>query len=126
MGTMQIRIVGTGLFFLFIFLSGIWLSHSGKPLNVIILTIHKLISLAAVVFLVITLYQINQVAKLSAIELVAGVIAGLFFLSAIVTGGLLSTSKPMPAAILTVHQVTPFLTVLSTAVTLYLLLSRKS
>jgi hypothetical protein len=121
MGTMQIRIVGTGLFFLFIFLSGIWLSHSGKPLNVIILTIHKLISLAAIVFLVITLYQINQMAKLSAIELVAGVVAGLFFLSTIITGGLLSTGKPMPAAILTMHQITPFLTVLSTAVTLYLL-----
>jgi hypothetical protein len=85
------------------------------------LTIHKLISLAAVVFLVITIYQINQVAKLSAIELVAGVVAGLFFLSTIITGGLLSTGKPMPAAILTMHQITPFLTVLSTAVTLYLL-----
>jgi hypothetical protein len=50
---------------------------------------------------------------------------GLFFLGTIITGGLLSTGKPMPAAILTIHQITPFLTVFSTAVTLYLLLSRK-
>jgi len=125
MGTIQLRVVGAGLFYLFIFLSGYWLSHSGKPFNVIILTIHKLISLAAVVFLVITIYQINHVATLGAIEWIASVVTGLFFLGTMITGGLLSTGKPMPAAILRLHQVTPFLTVLSTAVTLYLLLSRK-
>ena len=125
MGTTQSIIVGAGLFFLFIFLSGIWLSHSGKPLNVIILTIHKLISLAAVVFLVITIYQINRVANLNTIELTAGVVTGLFLLGTIISGGLLSTGKPMPAAILTMHQITPFLTVFSTAATLYLLLGRK-
>jgi len=125
MSTTQLRVVGAGLFFLFIFLSGIWLSNSGKPLNVIILTIHKLIALAAVVFLVMTTYQINQVAKLSATELIASVVTGLFFLGTIISGGLLSTGKPMPAAILTMHQIIPFLTVLSTAVTLYLLVSRK-
>jgi hypothetical protein len=122
MGATQSSVVGAGLFFLFILLSGIWLSRSGKPLNGIILTIHKLISLAAVVFLVLTVYQINQAADLSAIGLVASAVAGLFFLGAIITGGLLSTGKPMPAAILTMHQVVPFLTILFTAVTLYLLL----
>ncbi len=126
MSTNQLRVVGAGLFYLFIFLSGIWLSHSGKPLNVIILTIHKLISLAAVVFLVMTIYRINQVAKLSAIELIAVVVTGLLFLGTVISGGLLSTDKPMPAAILTMHQITPFLTVLSTAVTIYLLASAKS
>jgi hypothetical protein len=65
------------------------------------------------------------VATLSTIELTAGVVTGLFFLSTIVSGGLLSTGKPMPAVILTMHQITPFLTVFSAAVTLYLLLSRK-
>ena len=124
MGATQSSVVGAGLFFLFIILSGIWLSRSGKPLNGIILTIHKLISLAAVVFLAITIYQINQAAGLSAIGFIAGVVTGLFFLGDIITGGLLSTGKPMPAAILTMHQITPFLTVLSTAATLYLLLSR--
>jgi len=124
MGATQSSVVGAGLFFLFIILSGIWLSRSGKPLNGIILTIHKLISLAAVVFLAITIYQMNQAAGLSAIGFIAGVVTGLFFLGAIITGGLLSTGKPMPAAILTMHQIAPFLTVLSTAATLYLLLSR--
>jgi hypothetical protein len=121
----QLRIVGTTLFYLFIFLSGFWLTRSGKPYSVIVLTIHKLISLAAVVFLVITIYQANQVAKLSAIELTAGVVTGLFFLGTIATGGLLSVDKPMPAIVLWLHRIMPFLTVLSTAATLYLLLTRK-
>jgi len=125
MDTTQLRVLGAGLFFLFIFLSGIWLSNSGKPLNVIILTIHILISLAAVVFLVITVYQINQVAKLSEIELIASAATGFLFLGAIISGGLRSTDKPMPAAILRMHKIIPFLTVLSTAVTLYLLLYGK-
>jgi hypothetical protein len=121
MGTIQSSVVGAGLFFLFIFLSGIWLSRSGKPLNGIILTVHKLISLAAVVFLAITTYQVNQAADLSTMSLIAGVVTSLFFLGAIITGGLLSTGKPVPTAILTAHQAAPFLTVLSTAATLYLL-----
>lgn len=124
MNTTQSRVVGAGLFFLFIFLSGFWLSNSGKPLNVIILTIHKLVSLAAIVFLVITISQINRVATLSTIQLTASVITGLFFLGTVITGGLLSTDKPMPAVILTMHQIIPLLTLLSTAVTLCLLLGR--
>ncbi|MBN1219830.1 MAG: hypothetical protein JXM69_12955 [Anaerolineae bacterium] len=125
MNATLLRIVVIGLFFLFIFLFGYWLSHSSKLYNVLILTAHKLISLAAVVFLVIIIYQINQVAKLNGVELIAGVVTGLFFLGTIITGGLLSTTKPMPVAILKIHQIAPCLTVLSSAVTLYLLLGRK-
>lgn len=120
----QIRIAGTRLLFLSIFVSGIRLSRSGRSLNGFILTIHKLISLAAAAFLVITIYQVNQAAALNAIELTAGVVTGLAFLGAVISGGLLSTGKPMPATILRMHQITPFLTVVSTAATLYLLLDR--
>jgi len=120
MGANQLRVVSAGLFFLFIFLSGFWLGRSGKPYSVIILTIHKMISLAAAVFLVITIYRINQVAKLSAIELLAVVVTGLLFIGTAVSGGLVSTDKPMPVAVLRIHQILPVLTVLSTAATLYL------
>ena len=122
MSTIQLRVVGAGLFFLFIFISGFWLSRSGKPYNGIILTIHKLISLVAVVLLVMTIYQVNQAATPGAIEFIASVVAGLLFLGTIITGGLLSTDKSMPAAIQKLHQITPYLTLLSTAATLYPLL----
>lgn len=43
---------------------------------------------------------------------------------AIGTGGLLSTNKVMPDVVLRLHQVTPFLTVIATAVAFYSLLSK--
>ena len=120
MGTTQLRLVGVGLSFLFIFLSGYWLSHSGKPYSGIILTIHKLISLAGVALLAVVMVQANRVARLLTIELAAGLVTGVLFLGTIATGGLLSIDKPKPAAVLTLHRITPYLTVLLTAVTLYL------
>ena len=124
MSAAQLQVVGAGLFFLLIFLSGFWLSRSGKPYSAIIFNIHKLIGLAAGVFLVMTVYQIHQVAPLGLAKIVAIVATVLLFAGTVTAGGLLSIDKPMPAVSLKLHQITPFLTVLSTAVTLYLLLSR--
>jgi len=125
MTTNQLRILSSGLFFLIVFLSGYGLSHFGKPYSVLLLTVHKLISVAAVVFLVVIMARINRAAPLGSLELIAAVITGLLFLGTIATGGLLSTAKPMPAIVHHLHQITPFLTLVSTALTLYLLLSRK-
>lgn len=126
MSTTQLRVVGTGLFFLLIFLFGFWLNRTGKPYSAILFNIHKLLGLGALVFLAITIYQINQAATLNAIELTACLATGLFFLSTIVSGGLVSIDKPMPVPISIMHKLFPYLTVLSTAVTLYLVLGRKS
>ena len=126
MDTMQSKVIGAGLFYLFIFLSGFWLSHLGKPYPTIVFSIHKLIGVATAIFLVITVYRIHQAAPLSPVEITAGVVTVLFFAGTIVAGGLLSIDKAMPAAVLTMHQILPFLTLMSTAVTLFLVLSRTS
>jgi hypothetical protein len=125
MNTTTMRVVSTGLFFLFIFVSGIWLSRSGRPLNGGILAVHKLVSVAAGVFLIITMVRLNRVAPLSATEWTAIVVTGLCFLGTVVSGGLLSIGKPMPVAILRAHQIMPVLVVISTTVSLYLLLGRR-
>lgn len=117
-----VRAVVVGLSFLFIFLSGIWLSRKGRPLNAAISTVHKLIGLAAGVFLLITIYQRNRVVPLGATEWIAIVITGLCFLGTVISGALLSSDDPMPVAVLRVHQIVPVLTALSTGATLYLLL----
>ncbi len=72
-----------------------------------------------------TVNRIHQVTPLSLVEIIAVVVTVLFFVGDVATGGFLSTGKPMPTVILRLHQIIPFLTVLSTAVTLYLLLNRK-
>lgn len=118
------RAIVAGSSFLFIFLSGIWLSRIGRPLNVAISTVHKLISLAAGILLLVTIYQRHQLASLSTAEWIAIVVTGLCFLGTVASGGFLSSDKPMPVAVLRVHQIMPVLTALSSAGTLYLVLGR--
>jgi hypothetical protein len=72
------------------------------------------------------IYRMHQIISLSAIERTRSLIMGVGFLAAIVSGGLLSIDKPMPTAILRLHQVASTLTVLSTIATLSLLFTRKA
>jgi uncharacterized protein YhhL (DUF1145 family) len=118
------RAVVAGAFFLFVFLSGLWLSRAGRPLNVAISTVHKLISLAAGIYLLVIITQRNQVVPLNTTEWIAIVITGLCFLATLASGGFLSAEKPMPIAVRRIHQVGPVLAVLSSTATLYLVLSR--
>lgn len=125
MSTTQVRIMAVGLLFLLIFLSGLWLSRLGKPYSTAIFTIHKLVGLATGVLLAVIVYQAHQVAPLGAAEIAAVVVTVCFFFGVVATGGLLGIDKPVPAVVLRLHQFIPVLAVLSTAGTLYLLLSGK-
>ena len=121
MTTSQVRVLGAALFFLFIFLTGFLLTRSGKPYGTMILTLHKLIGLAAGIILGITIYQTDQVAQLSTSDWTAAAVTALLFLVTGISGGLVSTDMLLPAATLTVHRISPVLTLLSTAATLFLL-----
>src|SRR3990172_2513910 len=98
MSLIQSKLVGTGLFFLFIFFSGFWLSRTGKPYSMLIVTIHKLIGLAAGIYLGLTVYRIHQASPLSTVQITAVVVTILFFAVNVATGSLLSTNRSMPAA----------------------------
>jgi hypothetical protein len=107
---------------LLIVLSGIWLSRKGRPLKVGISTLHKLMSLAAGIYLLVTVIQHNRQAPLGAAEWISVVVTGVSFAVMAATGGGLSSDKPVPAAVLRVHQVVPLLVALSAGACLYLLL----
>jgi hypothetical protein len=113
--------LGIALIFVVIFLSGYWLSRSGKPYSMLVLTVHKLLAVGTFVYLIVTLIRANRADTLHAYTVIAGVVSGVFFLSLIATGGLLSSEVQTPAFVSTLHKVAPYLTLLSTAVTLYLL-----
>jgi hypothetical protein len=117
----QPRIAGSIVAFLFIFLSGFWLRRGGKPYSVLFLTAHKLLSILALVLLAVTLWQAHQAEALGIAELAAGIVAGSLFVDGIVTGGLLSATRPMPPVVLTLHRVTAASILVATAVTLLLL-----
>lgn len=110
------------LSFVLIFLSGLWLSRSGRPLNVGISTLHKLISLATGIFLLLTIRQRSQVVPLSGVEWIAIGVSGLLFAGTVASGAFQSAERPMPVYVLRLHQVLPVLTALASAALLYLVL----
>lgn len=122
MSTTQWKIVLTGIAFLLLFVLGYTLSRSGKPYNLFIFTVHKLITVGIIVYLVITIIKLTQASPLSPIQTVVVIITGLFFVSTMATGALLSMDKVLPELVHRFHQITPYLTLLSTSATLYLLL----
>ena len=127
---MYLKAVMTGISFVFIFLFGFWLSRSSKPYNVLIFNFHKLISLAMSIFLIATIYQTHKTNSFSPVEILATVATVLIFSILFVTGGLRSVeatgglenaSQSIQTAIAIIHKVFPYMAVLATAVTLFLL-----
>lgn len=121
MNSLGSKLLISAVFFIFIFIFGFWLSRSGKPYSSGLLTVHKLIGLAAGIFLGWSVYQLAKVEPISPIGIAATVVTVLFFLGLVVTGGLLSIDKPMPVFVSLIHKTLPYLAVLSTGATIFLL-----
>ena len=119
------KIIGTELPFLLAIITGIWLSNSGKPLNATIFTIHKLIALGSVVFIAVVIRNLLKNAEINNVILTLIIVTGLSVLTLFISGALLSLGKPVNNIISTIHSVTPIPTVITTAVIIYLLVSRK-
>jgi hypothetical protein len=122
MNTFLIKIFGAGLALLFIILSGLWLSRSGKPFPVIVFTLHKLLTLGTLVFLAMMVYKVHQSTPLQSDQLITIVVTVICFIVMIITGGLLSLEKIMPVIILRIHQLFPYLTVVALIFSFYLLI----
>lgn len=122
MNTIVSRVLWTGLIFLPVFLSGFWVSHSGKPYRVFPFTAHKFIALGVLIYLGLTVFKRHQTASLRPDQILAAVVTGLFFAATIVTGGLVSIDKELPAFVSRLHHIAPYLTAVSGAATMALLL----
>ena len=116
------RILTMAVLFGAIFGSGFWLSRAGRPHNTLILTVHKLISLAAVALLFVTVSQVSRAAPGAQWLLAASIVAGVFFAGTIITGGLVSGLNTPPPVMSVLHKYLPYVTLLATAAAvLYLL-----
>lgn len=115
------RILTMAILFGAIFGSGFWLSRTGKPHNALMLNLHKLISLAAVVLLFLTVSQVWRAEPEVSGLLAASAAVGVFFLATIVTGGLVSAMQSPPPVVSALHKYLPYATLLATAAVLFLL-----
>lgn len=109
-----------GIIFLLTLASGLWLSRTGKPLNIVIFTVHKLIALATVIFTGMAIYNLIKNTQIQFLIAALIVVVALCVLALFVTGALMSRDKPLNDNLLTVHKVAPFLVVISIVVTLYI------
>ena len=107
--------------FVLVFVLGFVLQRRSRPHNVLLLTAHKLLALAALILMILTVIRINRATPLATATLVVAAATALLFVVAIVSGGLVSTDKPAPAIALTLHRVTPFVTIAGAAATFLLL-----
>lgn len=122
MSATQVRLLSSGLLVVLIFASGFWVSRAGKPYPALNFNIHKLIALAAVILLGVMISRVNKAAPMDSTQWLAVVIAGVCALVTILTGGLASIDRPLPAILAALHKVFPYLSVLSTGWVMYLLL----
>jgi hypothetical protein len=107
--------------FVLVFVLGFVLKRRGRPHHVLPLTAHKLLALAALILMALTVIRINRATPLATAALVAAAATAVCFVVAIISGGLVSTDKPAPPIALLLHRVTPFVTVAG-AVATYILL----
>jgi DMSO reductase anchor subunit len=126
MNTDQTRAIILGAGYIIMLLSGILLRRGGKPYGTLVFTIHKIIGVGAAILLYLIIKQIYQSDPLSSLETTAVIVMVLFFVATVVTGSLLSLplSSPMPDIVSKLNKIFPYLTVLSSAAALYLLLFR--
>ena len=123
MNTTLIKSGSIGLLILFTLASGLLLRRMGRPHNVLISTVHKLVALGALVLLILTAFQVNRAAGLGGLQMAVVAAAVLFFVGAIAGGGwLMIVEGPAPPIARRLHQILPVLTVLSSAGSLALLL----
>ena len=121
MNAIRPQLINAGLFFLFIFIFGFWLRFSGKPYNTLLITIHKLIGLGLGIYLGLKVHEVYQKSSLGSTEIISIVVTVLLFVALVASGSLLSAEKEMPGIVKSIHSVLPYLTIISTGVTIYLL-----
>jgi hypothetical protein len=123
-------IAAAGLLFLFTLISGLSLSRnlrhndpraSGKPLAGALPALHKLVALATVITVAVTIRNLHRGTEFTGFALTTVIFTGLLFLLMFVTGSLLSLGKTANEVVQVLHDVGAVLTFISTSGVIYLL-----
>lgn len=128
METITSKLIVAGILFLFTLISGVIVSHSGRPLSVGLVTIHKLSAVGTVVLIGMAVNQLYKTVDGKAfIEISIMVISVILFLALIATGALLTREEmQLPEVVLKVHQVAPLLALACSMITISLLIRGRS
>lgn len=122
MESITTKIIAAGILFLFTLISGLMVSRSGRPLNIWLVGVHKLIAVGTVVLIGIA---VNQLYKTADGKMLIGVglaaITAVLFLALIATGAFLTREEmQLPEFVLNIHKAAPLLAMVSSIITVYL------
>jgi hypothetical protein len=99
--------------------SGVWLSWSGRPMNIALFTLHKLLALSAVVLGGLRLYRSGSVTTEGMVWVSQLAVAVVCILALFISGALMSQDRPFPAALLLVHKVGAVVAIVLAAAVVY-------
>jgi hypothetical protein len=128
METTTTKLVAAGILFLLTLITGVIVSHSGRPLSVGLVTVHKLIAVGTVIFIGMAVNQLYKTVDGKAfLGLSVIVVSGILFLALIATGALLTREEmKLPEVVLKIHQAAPLLALACSSITVYLLAGGRS
>ncbi len=112
---MDFKLLASLALFVLTIAFGFWLSHSGKPLNQVILSFHKLIALGAVVLAVLFVLQWLPNSGAHTITQLLLIVLAVMVVTLFITGALLSLGKLLPGIVLTLHKLATGFAVVSAA-----------
>jgi len=123
MDTISTKLIAAGILGILTLISGVVLSNSGRPLNGLFFNLHKLIAVATVALISISVVQLLKAGDTRALmEFGAIILTGLLFVALVATGGMLSFEREWPGFVLKIHQVVPLLSLAFSALSVYLLI----
>ena len=119
--SMVLQIVIAEVLYFMAIASGIWLSHTGKPLNPAILIIHVFFGLGTVIFTSFVLWNLLQAQAMTTGILVLSISLAALILGLVASGILLSFDRGNNNQILRTHNITTILGIIVSSITIYLL-----
>ena len=122
--SISLKLTGIALLYIIAIILGFWLNKTGKPYSPLIFNIHKLVSLAAVVFTGIVVYNLLKQTESHPLLTLLIIAAVILYLALIVSGGLLNLDKPFYSLLRLVHKIMPAFALGLTIWIFYLMLKK--
>lgn len=119
------KIISAVALFVLSTLSGLWLSKSGRPLNTVVFTIHKLSAVGFIVFVVMYIYNPVKVAEPNSMLTLLIITSFISIIAVVLTGASMSFEREFPEYILRLHNIFPIPAVISLSLLIYMLLDKQ-
>ncbi len=121
--SLVLQIVTAEVLYFLAIASGIWLSHTGKPLNPFVLIIHILIGLGTVIFTSLVIWSLLQTETITTAILILAISLGILIVGLVGSGFLLSFDRGYNNQFLRTHNITTILGIIVSSIIIYLLAS---